>query len=76
MQTILGAKIIIKPIEEFDMFGQKVESVIKKGEVVAIGKGKFDEDVLVEVGDTVTYNHGQAYGEYQIMNYDSLIEKL
>lgn len=73
---ILGAKILIKPIIEKDMFGQEIIDGQKKGEVVAIGKGKFDEDVLVTVGDIVTYNHGQAYGEYQIMNYDSLIEKL
>lgn len=72
---ILGSKILIKPIEELDMFGQKTIPDIKKGEVVAIGKG-FEEEVLVKEGDIVTYNHGQAYGNYQIMNYDSLIEKL
>lgn len=76
MQTILGAKILIKPIIEKDIFGQDNVEPIKKGEVIAIGKGKFDEEVLVEVGDTVTYNHGQPYGDYLIMNYDSLIEKL
>lgn len=76
MQIILGAKILIKPIIEKDMFGQDSSESIKKGEIIAIGKGTFDEDIIVEVGDIVTYNHGQSYGEYQIMNYDSLIEKL
>lgn len=73
---IIGAKILIKPIEELDMFGQKTVPDIKKGEIIAIGKGKFDEEVLVKEGDIVTYNHGQPYGDYQIMNYDSLIEIL
>lgn len=73
--NILGAKIVIEPIIEKDMFDQKEESIIKKGKVIAIGKG-FEEEITVKIGDTVTYNHGQAYGEYQIMNYDSLIEKL
>ncbi len=73
--NLLGAKILIKPIIEKDMFGQDTAEPIKKGEIIAIGKG-FEEEVIVKVGDIVTYNHGQAYGENIIMNYDSLIEKL
>lgn len=87
----LGDRVLIKEIEVTE--GGKTESGIiipdsvkedrgaKKGEVIAVGPGKYDDGVLVpmnvKVGDTVLYQWGDTVKikdeEYVVVSESNII---